>query len=611
MHLLSHSAIARLTGALLLLITFSWIAVGQDDPQPVPPYRAPAEVVPKASVKGRVVYGDSERPVRRTVINLVQLRGGRDLQSATDRSGRFVIPHVPAGRYYVMVNAPGIITPFSFVKITADRPEGWVGKVEDYCTEVEVNDDNDVEVTVHARAGGVVSGKVTYADGDPAPNILINVMRREGKELLPIFTGISPSTLARMHTDDRGTYRITGLPPGEYLVAAAETHTALDGKSRAYGGFEDLFTSDALSSTYYGGSGSIKDATPLNIELGAEVADIDITLAEVVTHALGGTLTARVDGVVLPGANISITNRERPTWQREGTRQTTSDKAGKWLFAEVPDGTYAIKVNPPYGVPLAGAEAEPERSPEEEPGERRMRHFVAKEFDVTISGGDVIGLDVALAEGATISGVVELPPAPKRDPDVGDDTFVMIRWTYDGSPASESANTGYASDGKFKLEGVQPGKIYLNARVTRSGIPDQSRYVKSITLNGRDVMIKPLIVREGETIQGVRIVIAGDFAAGEVRLVDQTGKPISKRSIYIVPAEPARSLSQDGIISGFTDPNGAFNFKAPPGEYLVILPKASELNLSGPELMRAYAETAPHLKLETGQNKSQIVTATP
>ena len=218
MHLLSssHSAIARLTVALLLLITLAWIAAGQDSP-----YKAPEEVVPKAAVKGRVVYGDSERPVRRTVITLVQLPGGRDLQSATDRAGRFVIRHVPAGRYYVIVNAPGIITPFSFMKITADKPEGWVGKVGDYCTEVEVSDDNDVEVTVHARPGGVVSGKVSYADGDPAPNILINVFRREGKELVPIFTGMSPST-GQNDTDDRGTYRITGLPR-EYYKAAAET----------------------------------------------------------------------------------------------------------------------------------------------------------------------------------------------------------------------------------------------------------------------------------------------------------------------------------------------------------------------------------------------------
>jgi hypothetical protein len=483
--------------------------------------------------------------------------------------------------------------------------------VGDYCTEVEVNDDNDVEVTVHARPGGAVSGKVSYADGDPAPNILINVLRRQGKELLPIFTGISPSTLVRMHTDDRGTYRITGLPPGEYLIAAAETHTAPDSRTRGYGGFDELFMSDALSSTYYGGSGSLKDATPLNIELGTEVADIDITLAEVVTHALGGTVTARVDGVVLPGANISITNRERPTWQREGTRQTTTDKEGKWVFAEVPDGTYAIKVSPPYSVPLAGAEVEPERNPEEEPRERRMRHFVAKEFDVTISGGDVIGLAVELAEGATISGVVELPPAPKPDPAEGDDTFIMIRWTYDGSQASEYPNSGPAYGGRFKLEGVQPGKIYLNASVTRRGIPDKRWYVKSITLNGRDVMTKPLIVREGETIQGVRIVIAGDFAAGEILLVDQGGKPISKKPVYIVPSDPALWLSQDGIISGFTDPNGAFSFKAPPGEYLVILPKASELNLSWPELMRTYAAAAPHLKLESGQNKNQIITATP
>ena len=53
--------------------------------------------IPKFIVKGRVVYDDTERPVRRSAISLIQLsdRSG-ELTSATDRDGRFVIENVPA-----------------------------------------------------------------------------------------------------------------------------------------------------------------------------------------------------------------------------------------------------------------------------------------------------------------------------------------------------------------------------------------------------------------------------------------------------------------------------------------------------------------------------------
>src|SRR5436190_9790099 len=55
--------------------------------------------IPTFTVKGRAVFGDSDRPVRRAQITLIQtsLSHGVEKSGATDRDGRFVIDDVPTG----------------------------------------------------------------------------------------------------------------------------------------------------------------------------------------------------------------------------------------------------------------------------------------------------------------------------------------------------------------------------------------------------------------------------------------------------------------------------------------------------------------------------------
>src|SRR5258706_14924567 len=96
----------RATTILLVLLALCFVAASQDKQIAPTPFESP---VPKSIVKGRVVYEDTSRPVRRSPIVLFQLTNQRpELSSATDREGKFEIKEVPAGVYFAMVNSPGI-----------------------------------------------------------------------------------------------------------------------------------------------------------------------------------------------------------------------------------------------------------------------------------------------------------------------------------------------------------------------------------------------------------------------------------------------------------------------------------------------------------------------
>jgi len=148
--------------------------------------------------------------VRRAVVRLIQgpSSGPGNQSGATDRDGNFVIRGVPAGHFFVWVDAPGIISPVAFMTFPDRAPESWSETdINTNFTAVETDGTNTVIVKVLAKRGGAIAGQIKYADGDPVTNAQISIVRRVGKEMVRVIGGISPATLFALATDDRGRYR--------------------------------------------------------------------------------------------------------------------------------------------------------------------------------------------------------------------------------------------------------------------------------------------------------------------------------------------------------------------------------------------------------------------
>ena len=95
--------------------------------------------------------------------------GPEELTGTSNPRGEFRISGVPAGRYFIGVDSSGFVSPTSFINTDDDKQTRfYVGEMREYFEEVVVDGKTDKQVLVHARRGAVISGNVSYTNGEPA-----------------------------------------------------------------------------------------------------------------------------------------------------------------------------------------------------------------------------------------------------------------------------------------------------------------------------------------------------------------------------------------------------------------------------------------------------------
>ena len=194
-------------------------------PQPPPlPAQAPRDVEGRtpaptgtASIVGSVSVADSGQPARKV---RVSLSGGeiRGRTVTTDDQGRFSFTSLPAGRFMLSASKPG------HVSVSYGQRKPGPGRSG---TAIQLSDNQKFEVQLQIPRGGVITGIVLDERGEAIPGTSVRVMRyatQSGQRTLQqAGTG---------STDDRGIYRVYGLQPGEYVVAATPRNTAMTDEVR-------------------------------------------------------------------------------------------------------------------------------------------------------------------------------------------------------------------------------------------------------------------------------------------------------------------------------------------------------------------------------------------
>ncbi len=409
----------------------------------------------------------------------------------TDARGEFRVKDVPAGKYFVSVEAPGIIR---------NAPPNAEEEQKDLIS-VSVDGASATEVTVKVKRGGAVAGKVTYPDGDPAVNASIRVLRKKDGKWVPVYVGGMGRD--RELTDDRGLYRISGLVPGEYVVGAAEQKMGVELTANDDPEGGNLLNRALLQTAYFGGSITPNGATVLRIDTGDEKEDVNITLSNQPAQSISGVVILTADKRPVPRARLSLRKKVdegaavmMPS-ELEGL-VTNSDDNGAFTFEEVPEGSYTLTVSPPRFLARRLNEYPTSNQAAQLPGGR----FATKQQDVVLAGADLNNLTLEVSAGSSISGVVTVEgggalPRP-----------LLIYPEVSGMDRRSTAPTPIRvqPDGTFSLESVPAGRISL--RVVAP--PDNRNPTKSITQGTTDLMREPLQVKDGEEVTGIRIVISAE-----------------------------------------------------------------------------------------------------
>jgi hypothetical protein len=162
-------------------------------------------VVGTGEISGVVQLGGSGSPVRRARVMLSGTELGGSRTAITDDQGRFSFQLLPAGQFTMTAVKAGYID----MAYGAKRP-GRPG------TPIRLAEGQRIDrLSIVMPRGGVITGVVIDENGEPSPGTQVRALRyvlRTGERTL-VFAG-------QDQTDDRGTYRIFGLQPGEYVLSA-------------------------------------------------------------------------------------------------------------------------------------------------------------------------------------------------------------------------------------------------------------------------------------------------------------------------------------------------------------------------------------------------------
>ena len=136
-------------------------------------------------VSGHVYLAGSNVPARLVNVNLQPLQVQEEKATfspgrvtplpftvyQTDLAGSYTIPHVAAGLYYVIVNAPGFLSPFAeFTSEELKNPSPEIAKrIAESLPVISVGPNATVMHDVRLQRGASLSGTVRFDDGHPMP----------------------------------------------------------------------------------------------------------------------------------------------------------------------------------------------------------------------------------------------------------------------------------------------------------------------------------------------------------------------------------------------------------------------------------------------------------
>jgi hypothetical protein len=255
----------------------------------------------------------------------------RPFQAQSDEDGRFVIEQVEPGTYRLEVQKTGF------------APVGVEGRGA--TTEVASGKTTDVRLALHK--GGVIAGKVLDAQGEPLADIRLMAMRRmERPAGMPAPAGsaflLVPAPFSgQQQTNDLGEYRIAGLAPGEYYVAA------MPNGAMSFGGpgSPASSTGKANTATYYPGTNDQAAATPIKVTAGETIYNIVFSMQSAPAFRISG-LVVDENGAPVNGAMVMLMPaRPMPLMGPPG--HATSGEDGRFTFTDVPSAAYRVNASIP------------------------------------------------------------------------------------------------------------------------------------------------------------------------------------------------------------------------------------------------------------------------
>jgi hypothetical protein len=512
-----------------------------------------------AVLRGFVVAADTGAPIRRAQVRVGAPDAQDSRMTTTDEHGRFELKELVGGRYTVTASKGGFVT----LQYGQRRP-GERG------TPVDLPAGQTIEkVTIGLPRGSVIAGRIVDEFGEPLTGAQVSVLRygyvNGTRQLRPAGQAD--------RTDDQGSFRVFGLPPGEYYVTA----TLRDERGPRMSTRDDDAPSSGYAPTYFPGTTSVADAQRVVVNLGEEVSGVAFGLTLVPLARVSGRIIGPAGAT--PSGPIMAMPDDGGRIDGGGMRTGAIRADGSFEVAGLAPGRYVLQVGR---------------------GRRPTNNLVGR-TSVVVAGANVDNVSILLMAAASATGRVEAESGAAP-------TFRASQARVSAVPADAQpmlfggADSGpLADDYTFDVRGMS-GPSYL--RVTAPS----GWYLKRIVLDGDDVTDTPLAFEPGAQVAGLRVVLtqAAATVSGSVR--DDRGAAVLDATVVVFPDDEKLWRPQSRFIRTVRpDTSGRFDLTGMPGSpaYRVVAVQGLEDGQAfDPEFLASVRDRAERLALAEGEAKN-------
>jgi hypothetical protein len=495
------------------------------------------------SIAGTVVTLAGGEPLRKSKVTLQSLNDRtHSISTITDSGGRFELQRLDPGEYKLRVSRVGFVT-----NEYGQRKLGDPGATLTLRHGQQIND-----LVFRLIPAGVIAGRILDEDGEPLPSVEVSALREvytEGKRTL--------STATVVETNDRGEYRLFGLPPGRYFVSAVslqwnrfadnsgEPEDPVDASSQGY------------ARMYYPGTPDAGKATTIVVASGSETPSVEMLMRQVPVYRIRGHIFNQITHRPGIGTSVFLVPKTAGHEWEFGNQQAMVEKAdGSFEITEVLPGSYSLIS---YWL-----------------DEGRV---YSSRTAVEVGNADVEGIGVAISAGTNIKGRVIWDGRPALEKDE-----LTVTPTPEDAPLIAPA-TRVNQDNSFTLKEVGDGRYTVD-------VSGQSKdcYIKDVTYEGSSTLDNAFTVARGSAAV-MEITISSHGARVQGTVSGQDGLPAP--GVWVVLVPDAAHVSHRPLYKHqTTDQYGHFDLRGiAPGDYrLFSWDEVEEGAWEDPDFLKPFEE---------------------
>ena len=507
-------------------------------------------------VTGRVVADSTGEPIANARVTLTTTAASATLGTPvvlTDADGRFAIAVEDSAQ---RTGGPE----------TAARREIVTSK-SGYARSQPISGTAGQPIEIRLRRGATISGRVVDRFGDPVAGARIAVQAAATQE--------NPPSIAVAESDDRGEYRLAGLPAGNFIVVVNTMRMTTTPQIIA--NRQVLISRPEVQRAYYPGATTPAEAQMFTLQFGDERPGIDFVVPT--SDAIGNPFSVmrltfgplpppmnagvRTTGVIR-GRILSTDGRAlahaqvRLMQASAGVRASTSaDEEGRFEFTDLPPGKFGV-VASKMGYSPIGQDDSP----------LAALLNSGPTFDLA-EGETREKVDVRLRRWGTLEGRVfdEL-----GEPILGASIQLLhIRYENGRRRLVAAGGAARATDdlGRYRIYAVAPGRYVVSATVSDAAdLPGYARSYYPGTPNAGEAQFVSMGV--SQDLVGIDFSMSRTRTARiSGRMIDAAGQPTTGGTVQLLPS--ARSSSATSVpIGARILPDGQFEFaNVPPGPYVI------------------------------------------